>query len=324
PKQEKVGTEFSNTDSEITINHSTGYFPEYKGSKIFTHDGGTFEVVKAQAEKLTDERKKKPDLVSTLTGTHAKQEQLKKEFEANQPKAEAFILDDDTDTEEEEEFEKEEVQPDNIKEVQPDNIKEEYPSVLSDNKELAPELQAISNEDIEKPFTEFQLLGLKSINFTKTNNRYTLTFDPKYIISLKLSHGFAQAIGFTQTTTVLNNQTAKPATNPFYSHHLNFQKIPIEFCHQRTGLYKYYNSKWERLTDISNWENIDLEGAFVKTQHGRLVDPEIIELTNQERNAVIAYYAKKGRNVTLCSNFIVRDNQCGSVILPQDCKILSF
>uniref|UniRef100_A0A914YPD7 Uncharacterized protein n=1 Tax=Panagrolaimus superbus TaxID=310955 RepID=A0A914YPD7_9BILA len=83
------------------------------------------------------------------------------------------------------------------------------------------EMSEFPAEDESVKLNEFQLKGLKSINFRKTlSNRFIVSYDTNYIYSMKLSHGFAQATGFTQGTTVLNNQTANdlPSVNPFYSH----------------------------------------------------------------------------------------------------------
>ena len=106
--------------------------------------------------------------------------------------------------------------------------------------------------------------------------------------------------------------------------HLNYKKIPMEFRHQRSGLHKIYNNRWEKLDFIPDWENIDLNGTFVQTKQSKLIDPEIIELTQAEKNAVIRYFVSKDRDISLCSSFVVRDNWSGYIYLPQDCQVLSL
>uniref|UniRef100_A0A914QVA7 Uncharacterized protein n=1 Tax=Panagrolaimus davidi TaxID=227884 RepID=A0A914QVA7_9BILA len=110
---------------------------------------------------------------------------------------------------------------------------------------------------------------------------------------------------------------------PTLNEYLNYGKIPLLYLHRREGLHKYYNDDWEELTFIPDWENLDLNGTFVQTTNTKLIDPEIVLLTRIEKKAVIDYYQRKGRNLTLCSSYIVRDNHSGSVFLPQDCQVYS-
>ena len=104
---------------------------------------------------------------------------------------------------------------------------------------------------------------------------------------------------------------------PVLNQYLSYGKIPIEYRHNRDGLRDFFSVNWVKLSDITNWDNMNLRSLSVRTNHVRLVDPEITFTTTTERLALVYYYKCKEKDVHV-PDFIVRDNNSGNIYLPQN------
>uniref|UniRef100_A0A914ZD64 Uncharacterized protein n=1 Tax=Panagrolaimus superbus TaxID=310955 RepID=A0A914ZD64_9BILA len=107
---------------------------------------------------------------------------------------------------------------------------------------------------------------------------------------------------------------------PHLNEYLSYGKIPILYRHNREGLRAYYSPNWVKLSEIHNYDNLDLRSVYVRTDHVRLVDPELTFTTTTERISLYFYYKCKGKEVHI-PGFIVRDNNNGNIYLPQNCYI---
>ena len=107
---------------------------------------------------------------------------------------------------------------------------------------------------------------------------------------------------------------------PILNEYLSYGKIPIAQRHTRDGLRAYFSPNWVKLTDIPNYNTVDLRNVSVRTDHVRLIDPEITFTTTTERIALYYYYKCKGKDIRV-PGFIVRDNNSGNIYLPQNCFV---
>jgi len=108
---------------------------------------------------------------------------------------------------------------------------------------------------------------------------------------------------------------------PKFDKNLSYAKIPTEYCHRREGLRNNISHEWEKIVYISDWENLNLQDSFVRSDRIRLIDPEIVHLSETERLSVIEYYTNNKKKLENFGSYIIRDNHNGKVFLPQDCYV---
>lgn len=105
----------------------------------------------------------------------------------------------------------------------------------------------------------------------------------------------------------------------------SFGKIPKENRHVRKGLRRIHCLLWTNLITVANWTNVNLEGMAVIVDGTKLVDPEVIQLTDNEKSRIIDYYQiVNGENSIVqyhVDDFHVCDNHNGKLYPAEKCLI---